>query len=534
MDLPEESQEIVRENIQLMRDLSPQKPGMDVIIVVTGDQEQEKYWEKRLQESISSVGKKSALVITTSEDWPVGAGNGLGTLYAYQRAEEKAHKIHGVDLRELQREGAAIGMYHTAGKGTRLAPLSGSECNNKSSVKLPEVIDINGHASPITILEAVIRQTGIYADCRKGRLSVFWGDQIFIPSVKATYSPLHHVDILMRNLPPLSKEEWQKRGLEKYGLIIADEAYDAMQVEKVDYETYKSLRASESTGHTGMSLGSFSLSFAITEALLEEFSSELNRKEGFFNSDQGFWMPLTLTYEIYAEVLQKKDAENDRLRKHFDRMQIFKRKFLSEYPEKKLFGAVELGEDSYVWDYGQLKRYYENILSLTGSNPESQAMRSFYGFPDSPKNSLESLVECDQKSLVVNSCIKNGKIHNSILIGVEAEDIDVSNAVIINTSAKQIEGTNCLVYNVLENGHLSLIEGTARADAFISEAPKHLTFTKNMNQSSDKEWDENLEGNPLSFAELYESNKRTGLSEAIRIFQEEKAKLGQVLKLGKV
>lgn len=525
VNLSEESQKIVHDNIELMRDLSPQKPGMDVIIVVTGDKEQEKYWEKRLQESISSIGKKTALVITTSEDWPKGAGNGLGTLYAYLKAEEKARDIHGVDLRKLQREGASVGMYHTAGKGTRLAPLSGSECNNKSSVKLPEVIEINGCASPLTILEAVIRQTGIYADSRKGRLSVFWGDQIFIPSVKAAYAPDHHVDILMRNLPPLSEEEWQKRGLDKYGLIITDEAGDAMQVEKVDFETYQSLSAGSGTGHTGMSLGSFSLSFAVTEALLKEFSGELKNKTGFFNSDQDFWMPLTLTYEIYAEILQKKEAGNESLQKHYERMQTFKRNVLSEYPESRLFGAVELGEDSYVWDYGQLKRYYENILSLTGSEYESQAMRSFYGFPDARTNNLGSPVECDQKSLVVDSKIKNGKIRNSILIGVEAENIEVSNAVIINTAARKIEGVNCLAYNVLEENHLSLVTGSARADAFIAEDPGHLTFTTDMNQSSDKDWEKNLEGNPLTFAELYESNKKTGLSEALKIFQEAKTKL---------
>ena len=65
--------------------------------------------------------------------------------------------------------------FHTAGKGTRLAPLPGSENNNKPGVKLPVTV---AEGQPVSILESVIQQTGIYAASRKGRLSVFWGDQV--------------------------------------------------------------------------------------------------------------------------------------------------------------------------------------------------------------------------------------------------------------------------------------------------------------------------------------------------------------------
>ena len=71
-----------------------------------------------------------------------------------------------------------MGLYHTAGKGTRLAPMPGSENNNKPGVKLAVTADINGKPSPLTILESVVKQTGVYGKSRKGRLSVFWGDQV--------------------------------------------------------------------------------------------------------------------------------------------------------------------------------------------------------------------------------------------------------------------------------------------------------------------------------------------------------------------
>lgn len=77
------------------------------------------------------------MVLAVSEDWssPSGAGNGLGTLYAYQKACRIAKELHGVDLAaELKGGNISAALYHTAGKGTRLAPLPASENNNKPGV----------------------------------------------------------------------------------------------------------------------------------------------------------------------------------------------------------------------------------------------------------------------------------------------------------------------------------------------------------------------------------------------------------------
>jgi hypothetical protein len=119
-------------------------------------------------------------------------------LYAFQKAEEIAQKQYGRSiLAELKDGTISVGLYHTAGKGTRLAPLPGSESNNKPGVKLPGVIMLSdGSSVCLTIIEGAIRQTSAYAASRHGRLSVFWGDQVFIPSVPLTYIVQHHIDIL--------------------------------------------------------------------------------------------------------------------------------------------------------------------------------------------------------------------------------------------------------------------------------------------------------------------------------------------------
>lgn len=105
----------------------------DVTIVCTTDDHQAEYWMKRLGEGIC---KDSRMVLACSEDWgPGGAGNGLGTLYAYQKACKLAKEKYDVDLADLlAKKEVSAGLFHTAGKGTRMAPLPASENNNKPGV----------------------------------------------------------------------------------------------------------------------------------------------------------------------------------------------------------------------------------------------------------------------------------------------------------------------------------------------------------------------------------------------------------------
>lgn len=153
-----------------IKEISSGESGYDVVIVCTSNENQCKYWQARLEHGKGSVIPTTCKVIAVHEDWPGGAGNGLGTLYAYQ----KALAVDSSVAEGLARGELSVALFHTAGKGTRLAPLPGGENNNKPGVKLPCSKNLADGTSPTTILESVIRQTGAYASSRKGRLSVFW------------------------------------------------------------------------------------------------------------------------------------------------------------------------------------------------------------------------------------------------------------------------------------------------------------------------------------------------------------------------
>jgi hypothetical protein len=105
----------------------------DVTIICTTDDHQAEYWMDVLGSGLLSSKK----VLAVSEDWTAsgGAGNGLGTLYAWKKACALAATKYSFDLAaELSTGNISAALYHTAGKGTRMAPLPASENNNKPGV----------------------------------------------------------------------------------------------------------------------------------------------------------------------------------------------------------------------------------------------------------------------------------------------------------------------------------------------------------------------------------------------------------------
>ena len=72
--------------------------GFDFVIVCCSNLAAENFWQERLEATVEEVtGCKATTVLAVHEDWNGGAGNGLGTLYAFTKACAKAQEI-GLDL----------------------------------------------------------------------------------------------------------------------------------------------------------------------------------------------------------------------------------------------------------------------------------------------------------------------------------------------------------------------------------------------------------------------------------------------------
>mmetsp|Transcript_9681 Transcript_9681/g.23449 ORF Transcript_9681/g.23449 Transcript_9681/m.23449 type:complete len:537 (-) Transcript_9681:152-1762(-) len=490
----------------------------DVTIICTTDDHQAEFWMQKLK--TGGAGSSDAifpLVIAVSEDWAGkgGAGNGLGTLYAWKKAcaYAKSNCKGSPDLEALLKDGSiSAALYHTAGKGTRMAPLPASENNNKPGVKLP-------FPKQITVLAAVVRQTGIYASSRKGRLSVFWGDQVFLPPGKENYlyTPSHHIDImctLLGDTAPTA-EEWAEQGLDKYGVIAVlketgdGKVAEAAQVEKVSHETATKMLGELGTiAQVGPSLGSFSVSAAILEGLCEEYSAELTKKEGKMDTDPHFWMPLTLPEASYIQLMSQKDVDAETSKGHYQRMKAFCDRFqkANEGSTMGLFGAVDVGKDACWWDYGQLKLYSKNsLLLLDDKNPESMLLRKFLDIKTEPQSGSDGDVTYEH-SYSFDCKVLTGSVKDSLLSYVTAKEINADGAIIVNCVAPKITaGKGAILYNIIGDKEIVAEEGKVMV-AVGNEDGSAMEICSRMDLDGGKVWKEVVEGNPLSFEQVRNNN----------------------------
>lgn len=372
----------------------------------------------------------------------------------------------------------------------------------------------DGETEPITVLEAVVKQTGVYAQSRLGRLSVYWGDQVFIPSAPFIYTPTHHVDImctLLGDTAPTA-EEWVAQGLDKYGVIAVSsgEQKNAAQVEKVDHATATHmLKSLGDIGSVGPSLGSFSISAPMLKALCEEYAKELEAKEGKFDTDPHFWMPLTLTSTDYVSLMSQKDVDESESSAHHERMTKMKESF--DLDGMGLFGAVDVGKDACWWDYGQLKYYYNYNQKIIDTDENARLLRKFLGVTSKDMDSsIDSSVTVDDASHIFSSTIKNsGSIIKSVLASVTALEVEAEDAVIVNCVAKKIKaGKGAILYNIVDESDDGIVAGEGEVIVSVAEEDgKMMILKSNLSIDGGKAWKTVLEGNEMSFEGVHGKNK---------------------------
>ncbi len=439
---------------------------MSILILSTNSKSQDTYWKRHLH--------SGSEVHIIHEEWKGGAGNWLGTLYAFAEVQKKR------DLLRALREGTSVIIYHTAGKGTRMYPLTASEGGNKSAVRLTD---------KCTLLEAVIRQTMALESSQKGRLSVFLGDQIFLPS-KPIATPSHHAEIFTKKIDFPTKETWQKGHFEQYGLFAIDSVGRAREINKTTYEkfdAYSNNKTFDSSRGLGISLGSFTLSYEALCLALEVFSKELAEKKGQMDVEPSVWLAASFEETPYVEMMQQSGLFRGEEKKHYARM----KRYFDMLPGKKenFLGMLDIGQDAYWWDYGNIESYYQNLLKLLSDSEEGKAMREFFH------------LKKQDGSVISNSEIGSGRVRNSILFGVKAKSLDVENAVVINAELPSLEGKNFLLYNVKEKKPLVMKEKSVRADALIQET--HMPIKTNLGRDSKNDWEVKLPGNTFTYKEIF-------------------------------
>jgi len=314
-----------------------------------------------------------------------------------------------------------------------------------------------------------------------------------------------------------TKEEWEAEELHQYGLIAVDPRGAATQLEKVTYDVAKAYLPAD-VEKVGTSLGSFSVTSALMTALLEEFAPELGAKSACLDSDPHFWMPLTLQEDDYVAVMAKKKTAEAEARAHFARMATFRSRF--DPTGAPILACVDVGKDTYWWDYGRLGLYLENNALLTQPTPAAAALRTFLGITE-PKqaNLLGGDVEADASAVMLKCTLGGGKVGKGcVLVNVSAPSVDIEDCILMNvTSLAPIRGKGGLLYNVVhEQSAGELAASAVRADVF-TPGGEHLLMSSKASIDGGTAWKEVVEGNPLSFEGVYKKNLALDVGECTAI-----------------
>ena len=320
-------------------------------------------------------------------------------------------------------------------------------------------------------------------------------------------------------------EEWRAQGLDKYGVIAVSSAShkNAAQVEKVDHETaVQMLKNLGDIGQVGPSLGSFSVSAAMLEALCEEYSQELEAKEGKYDTDPHFWMPFTLPPEEYVTLMTQKGVDQETSRKHHERMSLMKSKF--DLGDMGLFGAVDVGKDACWWDYGLLRLYSTNNLKLLEESEDADLLRKFLGLTAKQMNSnvADGVVVDDACCLFSCNIRDKGQIVNSVLSSVDSMEVVADGAIIVNCTAKKIRAKNgAILYNLVSDSDEGIVAD--EGDVIVSvtdEDGSQMLLRSKMSICGGKAWKEIVLDNTISFEGVHENNKEANVSKIERVRKE--------------
>lgn len=480
--------------IKQMRETILANEGFDIVVVVTPTNNLP-YWQWRLQKTRSYILSPKTTLIIVDEDWDEeGAGQLLGTLYAIKKASKK------IDIFRALNENKSLAIYHTAGYGKRMAPLCGTEGNNKPGIKLPWPIKIENKTSLFTLLEGVIFTTQIFAKSREGRVSVFWADQIIIPSRSPKRETNFPVEIFGIKSPfKLNSNEWRRKW-QRYGILIKRKGMGVVQREKLNWHQFKKLIEKlkikpDSSGKIYLykSLGCFSIDAEFLNFLEEEFAQELEIKKRNLETDIHLWMPLTSSRKEYGEFGQSII--------YWQRIKDLKLRFQKKTGKQLILGEKDLGEKTLWWDYGNLASYHENILKLILRTDEGEAARELF---EMKNYFISKRYVGDLKiknSIIFESQIKRGKIKNSVILASDLPSAFIERGAIIKSKIKGIKGKNLLLYYVEEGKRLKTEEKEVITDIVIPGGTK-IRMRTTLLRDGKKDWTVRLPQNPFSYSEV--------------------------------
>jgi hypothetical protein len=147
---------------------------------------------------------------------------------------------------------------------------------------------------------------------------------------------------------------------------------------------------------------------------------------------------------------------------------------------------------------------------------DADLLKQFFNLHgETVRDSTVTQTDIDDVSLVSSSVLGSelmakGSIKRSVLSNVRAKYIEADGAILINVTAEKIIAKpGSIVYNIVDSsvGGAGIVveEGQVLAGVFYNDGTQHVVKSVNTIDGG-KAWETKVEGNPLSFEEVYNSN----------------------------
>lgn len=546
-----EAQEVIyaEENIRAMYEAAEKSLGPDIVIVVSALESERRFWKERLESTRGQIAGRDAAIFSVLESYGAGSppGNALGSLLAYETARAQSPEQAGVSWeglrRRIQREKGrdpVVAIYHTAGYGSRVWPITGAEMGSKSRISMPRYLNQDDKKVPMTLLEATIFQSAIFAKNRPGRVMVFWGDQVFIPTrpLESLQSPSESPVEILALAGDFSYEEI----VNKYGLIALNEtapgvltAARLMQKPKSVEAARDFIAAHSRTGAMAKSLGSFAVDKKFWDGLVRAYRTELRETDprvqarNRADTDGDWWIPLTrLEFEtaqagVNVSAVRDLKSFKTELKAKGIAVEEYEDRVLRLYlnyrasSQVPLMKVINAGQNSLWWDFGNVGVeegttegiFRRNILVLLQDSPEGKLARRFWGAPEPFSGILPGTALEVSNSIVIVSGIdpgSRGVIQNSVLSGVRGRfDLEITDSFLYGVQDERPDPQQSLIlsadraigYQLKLTGSLVIPSGHVVAGVPILGEDVVLRTTEESDAKA--VWNRALLENPVAF-----------------------------------
>ena len=258
-------------------------------------------------------------------------------------------------------------------------------------------------------------------------------------------------------------------------------------------------------------MGSFALPDGeLTEALLDTFRTELDQREGSFNSDEIWQSWLARDRDDYVQQFSPRAMRRRLCRRHgfIDKVASLKDRFVAGYGEEALIGTLGLGSkcDSLSYDFGTDDNYADSILSLVDNLSRGVAFREFAGLT---KQNLARFGLKLRASVYDGSSVRRGVIRRSVIIA-NAKEVSAYRSGIQQSLLNRLTASaNSIIFNVVDHETLEVASNTLLFNIF-HPVEGRIRMLMRLGDSGDtatksKEywWKQRINNNPFSLAETF-------------------------------